>query len=394
MGCLTDYEVPNYRDLYRREDRDILVRKEAERTDVKLIENAENIQGIQLVKLKPANKKKWSFPNKKFTPLGLREKIKLTVTKAEKATFIDFKDNTYGINYSGFYIDVHDVETQNFLYRIKPIDGGKKLSLSSLKDGTFLYKGDNKGYIISILEKKAYQIHYEIDKIYQFIQLCDERILSFSYNGDCMYEKDSEGKFQKKLEKKLPVEKIIQIRDNVLLGRRSSSCISFIDANTLEITDTIDYDVWNEYASDIGMLSEYLCVIKNKDTKRKYALIDLINKEIINYTSESEQETIEYEKNNPDVFPSRTDIMVKALPLPDGSIFCTSYLGDWSFSSNRIIYWDSKNEEIKSRSLLNETDQSGRPLDTNILTIFENGYVIAGLVYGNNMYPLKYYLLK
>ena len=393
MGCLTDYEVPNYRDLYRREDRDILVRKEAERTDVKLIENAENIQGIQLVKLKPANKKKWSFPNKKFTPLGLREKIKLTVTKAEKATFIDFKDNTYGINYSGFYIDVHDVETQNFLYRIKPIDGGKKLSLSSLKDGTFLYKGDNKGYIISILEKKAYQIHYEIDKIYQFIQLCDERILSFSYNGDCMYEKDSEGKFQKKLEKKLPVEKIIQIRDNVLLGR-SSSCISFIDANTLEITDTIDYDVWNEYASDIGMLSEYLCVIKNKDTKRKYALIDLINKEIINYTSESEQETIEYEKNNPDVFPSRTDIMVKALPLPDGSIFCTSYLGDWSFSSNRIIYWDSKNEEIKSRSLLNETDQSGRPLDTNILTIFENGYVIAGLVYGNNMYPLKYYLLK
>jgi hypothetical protein len=59
MGCLTDYDVPNYRDLYRQEDRDILVRKEAERTDVKLIENAENIQGIQLAKLKPANKKKW-----------------------------------------------------------------------------------------------------------------------------------------------------------------------------------------------------------------------------------------------------------------------------------------------------------------------------------------------
>ena len=393
MGCLTDYEVPNYRDLYRQEDRDILVRKEAERTDVKLIENAENIQGIQLAKLKPANKKKWSFPNKKFTPLGLREKIKLTVTKAEKATFIDFKDNTYGINYSGFYIDVHDVETQNFLYRIKPIDGGKKLSLSSLKDGTFLYKGDNKGYIISILEKKAYQIHYEIDKIEKFIQLCDERILSISNAGDCIFEKDSKGKFQKKLEKKIYVDKIIQIHDNFLLGR-NSNYICFINANTLEITDTIDYDVWNEYASDIGMLSEYLCVIKNKDTKRKYALIDLINKEIINYTSESEQETIEYEKNNPDVFPSRTDIMVKALPLPDGSIFCTSYLGDWSFSSNRIIYWDSKNEEIKSRSLLNETDQSGRPLDTNILTIFENGYVIAGLVYGNNMYPLKYYLLK
>ena len=28
----------------------------------------------------PANKKKWSFPNKKFTPLNQRKKIELTVT--------------------------------------------------------------------------------------------------------------------------------------------------------------------------------------------------------------------------------------------------------------------------------------------------------------------------
>ena len=391
MGCLSDFGMPG------KEDKDKLVRKEAKRTDVKLIENAENIKGIKLVKLKPANKKKWSFPNKKFTPLNKREKIQLTVTKSKYATFIDFKDNTYGINYSGFYIDVHDIETQNFLYRIKPIDGGESLSLFSLSDGTFLYRGDNKGYIISILDKKAYQIHYEIDKIYNFIQLCDERILSFSNPEDCLYEKDSEGKFQKKLEKKLPVGKIIQIRDNVLLGRDSSH-ISFIDANTLEVTDTIDYSVWKEYASEIGMLSENLCVIKNKETNREYALIDLNKKEIINYTSDYEQERIDYYEENPDEIPVRRNIMVTALPLPDGSVFCNAYLGDWTYSTNRIIYWDNKNKEIKSGSLLRENDQWRRPMDTQILRIFENGYVIAGLTISDNFYPdktpRKYYLLK
>ena len=394
MGCLSDLGMP------QKKDRDKIVRKEAQRTDVKLIENAENIPGIKLAKLKPANKKKWSFPNKKFTRLDQREKIQLTVTEAETVTFIDFKDNTYGINYSGYYIDVHDLETQNFLYRIKPIDGGENLRLSPLSDGTFLYKGDNKGYIISILEKKAYQIHYEIDKIYQFIQLCDERILSFSYNGDCMYEKDSEGKFQKKLEKKLPVEKIIQIRDNVLLGR-SSSCISFIDANTLEITDTIDYDVWNEYASEIAMVSENLCVIKNKGTNRQYALIDINEKEIIDYTSEFEQERIDYHKKYPYEIPKRMDIMVNTLPLPDGSVFCKAYLGDWTMTSNTIIYWDSKNKEIKTRGLLYEEEQSGVrriPMDTDILAVFENGYVIAGLIFMERCYqdkrPQKIYLLK
>lgn len=396
MGCLSDFGMPE------KVDRDKIVRKEAKRTDVKLIENAENIPGIKLAKLKPANKKKWLFPNKKFTRLDQREKIQLTITDAEKVTFIDFKDNTYGINYSGFYIDVHDLDTQNFLYRIKPIDGGESLKLSSLSDGTFLYKGDNKGYIISILEKKAYQIHYEIDKIYEFIQLCDERIISFSYDGDCIYEKDSEGKFQKKLEKKLPVEKIIQIRDNVLLGR-TSSCISFIDANTLEITDTIDYSVWNEYASEIGMISENLCVIKNKGTNRKYALIDINEKEIFDYTSKYEQERIDYHELHPYEIPQRMDIMDKALPLPDGSVFCKAYMGDWQMTSNIIIYWDSKNKEIKTRGLLDEKlidprRARGIPTDTDILAVFENGYVIAGLIYMERCYqdprPQKIYLLK
>ena len=99
-----------------------------------------------------------------------------------------------------------------------------------------------------------------------------------------MYEKDSEGKFQKKLEKKVPVKNIIQIRDNVLLGR-DNNYISFIDPNTLEVTDTIDYQVWDEYSSEIGMISENLCLIKNKETNRQFALIDINEKEIFDYTS-------------------------------------------------------------------------------------------------------------
>ena len=45
------------------------------------------------------------------------------------------------------------------------------------------------------------------------------------------------------------------------------------------------------------------------------------------------------------------------MPLPDGSIFTVSYLGDWTYSTNCIIYWDNNNKEIKSRSLLDENDK-------------------------------------
>ena len=58
MGCLG--EEPN------KKDPDIFIEKELKRTDVKLIENAENIQGMTLDKPKPAKKNKWEFKKKKF----------------------------------------------------------------------------------------------------------------------------------------------------------------------------------------------------------------------------------------------------------------------------------------------------------------------------------------
>ena len=97
------------------------------------------------------------------------------------------------------------------------------------------------------------------------------------------------------------------------------------------------------------------------------------------------------------------DIMDKTLPLPDGSVFCKAYIGDWTMTSNIIIYWDSKNKEIKTRGLLDENkiDQRSQrriPMDTDILAVFENGYVIAGLIFMERCYqdprPQKIYLLK
>ena len=142
-------------------------------------------------------------------------------------------------------------------------------------------------------------------------------------------------------------------------------------------------------------------MIKNKGTNRQYALIDINEKEIIDYTSVFEQERIDYHKKYPYEIPKRMDIMVNTLPLPDGSVFCKAYLGDWTMTSNTIIYWDSKNKEIKTRGLLYEEEQSGVrriPMDTDILAVFENGYVIAGLIFMERCYqdkrPQKVYLLK
>ena len=266
-------------------------------------------------------------------------------------------------------------------------------------DGTFLYKGENKNYIISILEKKAYQIHYETNmKPYDFIQLCDERLLTHEYTGYCIYEKDSNGIFQKKVEKDLPSLKgLIQIRDNVILGRDSLS-IYFIDANTLNITDKIEYNCWKEYASEIGMLSENLCVIKNKETTREYALIDLNKKEIIDYkTKDEEDNDDEYYQDNEGYGGSpmrRKDIMCHVLPLPDGSIFTLCYMGDWTLSVNKIIYWDNSRKEISSKNNIQLRDERRRPMDFWILDVLENGYVIIGANYHENKLPDKYYLLK
>ena len=141
------------------------------------------------------------------------------------------------------------------------------------------------------------------------------------------------------------------------------------------------------------MLSENLCVIKNAKKTREYALIDLKKKCITEYATKSEEE-LEYKQSYEyDVF-NRADIMTRALPLPDGSLFTKSFMGDWTLSTNSIIYWDSRNKEISGKGLPQFQNETGRNMDTTILSVFQNGCVFVVTNDYTIKMPEKYYLLK
>ena len=366
MGCLG--EEPN------KKDPDIFIEKELERTDVKLIENAENIQGMTLDKPKPAKKNKWEFKKKNFISLAARQKIEININEIDGASIIDFKDNTYGINYKYKFIDVYDLENHNFLYRFKPIDECKILILYPLIDGTFLYLGQ-KAYIISILEKRAYHILYEVNMNFFELQLCDERIFCFSNGNAFMHEKDSNGIFKKKLEKKIPstANYFIQVRDNILLAR-DSNVIYFIDANTLDITHTIDYTCWPIYTSNIGMITENLCVIKSKDIDRSFALIDINKKKIIEHYTQSEKERNERYRLNPELTHERSPILCSTTPLPNHSLFAYMEISSVNLKLISILSWDEEEQDFQE-SKFQFTDNENKRYITSIGVICDNGYV-------------------
>lgn len=146
---------------------------ELARNDLNILLNADNMEGIKLVKLIPAVKKKFQFIKKKFKPISARQKYNLKfITELSKfASAIDFKENRVGLsNYN--FIDVFDSSNNNFLLRFKPFNDDQLMYVDPLLDGTFLYRGRKwlqdlspifKYKIVSTTENKAYQIHYEIE---------------------------------------------------------------------------------------------------------------------------------------------------------------------------------------------------------------------------------------
>ena len=130
----------------------------------------------QIVPSLPAIKKKWKFERKSFKPFDSREKIKIDYIKGIFFTgIIDLKQNRFGLEYRGKFIDVYDTNTGSFMYRIKPLDD--HLKMCPLIDGTFLIIGSSK-YVVSILDNKAIQKLYETDINEFILQLCDERIFN------------------------------------------------------------------------------------------------------------------------------------------------------------------------------------------------------------------------
>ena len=245
--------------------------------------------------------------------------------------------------------------------------------LYPLIDGTFLYLGQ-KAYIISILEKRAYHILYETDIILFYLQLCDERIFCFSNEGNAIkHEKDSNGIFKKKVEKKLPstANYFIQVRDNILLARESN-VIYFIDANTLDITHTIDYTCWPIYTSNIGMISENLCVIKSTDIDRSFALIDINKKKIIEHYTQSEKSRNERYIKNPEFTHERSAILSSMTPLPNLSLFANIAIRDIQHSC--ILFWDEEEQDFRE-SEFDFRDKNYKSYNTSISVICDNGYV-------------------
>ena len=355
---------------------------ELARTDLKILENIETLQIMQDIQLdnpKPPIRNKWKYETKNFRPLKGRIKVELNYIKYLNLTIRDFKEYRYGIIYCGNFIDVHDLDTNDFLYRIKPIDNGKKIDFIPLIDGTFLCIGENKNYIISIIQNLGYQILYETIVKGLDLQLTDERIF-YNKRGDLtLYEKDNNGIFRQKLEKKLnlDLEYFKQIRDNIIIAR-NNAYICFLSINNLEIISTIKYDCWNEYITPFAMITENLLLIRSNETRRKYEFIDINNKSLIDYKSSSEKD-IQFDMYY-GLVPDRCPTIQNMYELPDHSVYCLfhSYSGNF-YTSSQIFYNknNSKDEKIESKDSFKTGDNLTRDKPCKILVVFDNGYIIV-----------------
>ena len=178
---------------------------------------------------------------------------------------------------------------------------------------------------------------------------------------------------KKKVEKKLPstANYFIQVRDNILLARESN-VIYFIDANTLDITHTIDYTCWPIYTSNIGMISENLCVIKSTDIDISFALIDINKKKIIEHYTQSEKSRNERYIKNPEFTHERSAILSSMTPLPNLSLFANIAIRDIQHSC--ILFWDEEEQDFRE-SEFDFRDKNYKSYNTSISVICDNGYV-------------------
>lgn len=77
--CMNDYEKVMYNIRKGERERDNLCQKELERTDIKCLENAENLPGIKLDSPKPAIKKNGNLKENLLNLLIQERKLKLII---------------------------------------------------------------------------------------------------------------------------------------------------------------------------------------------------------------------------------------------------------------------------------------------------------------------------
>ena len=275
------------------------------------------------------------------------------------------------------------------MYRIKPL--GSYIQWSPLLDGTFLITGNVKCFI-SILENKAIQKLYDTDIEEFILQLCDERILCKSSGNLCIYEKDNNGIFKKKVSKPLPsLSHYKQIRDNVIVARDIGR-INFFDANTLEITDYIKYDVWQEYKSKMGMITENLLVIRSKEPYRQYALIDINEKEIEELVLDDESNYVDPETGELCGKTKREPNIVDIIDLPD----CSVYVETWDYvlnmKSSYTMRWNKNKKDFDGAGMPYFQNERNRMADTFLIKLLENGDALFEVTISQNQKDL--YLIK
>lgn len=397
MGCLgmSEEEIKKQKakEMMQKmlEEQNKKLDEELARTDLNILLNADNMEGIKLVKLKPAVKKKFQFIKKKFKPISARQQYNLKfISELSKfASAIDFKENRVGLsNYN--FIDVFDTSNDNFLFRFKPFDDDKIMFVDPLLDGTFLYRG-RKGLqdfnpifnckIVSIIDNKAYQIHYEFEMNSFKIQLSDERLLDSKHCTLGLYEKDSTGKFQKTLEKEIPnsvtsLSDFHQVRDNLIIAT-GSNLIYFIEINTLNVIDILENKV--DYQA-LGFVAENLCLVKNSWYKRQYALIDINKRKIIDYATESERQAEETkrerEKRGLSFNLSNKDAIFSMEELPDHSQIVCFIDIEYNEIDYYQVYYDEESGEIIQKGMPKRKNPSTNKIEKiEVKGILENGNI-------------------
>ena len=105
-----------------------------------------------------------------------------------------------------------------------------------------------------------------------------------------MYQKDINEIFKKQNERQFNdyILYCKQVRDNLIIGR-DKGYLYFIDIDSLEIADKIDYLVDTSYFSQMTMISKNLLIIASNELNKTYALVIIENKEIIDYETEEER---------------------------------------------------------------------------------------------------------
>ena len=376
LRIFEDKENQRYSEIQRERERQyqkyLELRKNAfefefKRTDIKTLDNVEKLEhrDFELYKPKPPIKRKFFLEKNSFMA-GNDNIIEIKVNNNFDYSVIKVEKDKYGLLFKSDskkkFLDVYDCLTQNFLYRLKDINGENIKSVILLLDGTHLVKTKNNSYIIKIIENKGYQVLYNI-VLNGFLNfLYDERILSTEYLKEKkstlieVFEKDNNGIYKKIAHQNLGTDiySCEQVNDNII-AFKDNDYIYFFEISSMKFVEKF----YNPrgfsilvFLKENLLLTSALCNELNT-----FNLIDFEFKKIVNYYLEGEEKYIEHPEEK-SIIPEN---ILHAMYLPNGFILLKMcqvpgnyyyHLVRWDEEKNRLIFRDNKNLSIVILNLI------------------------------------------